>query len=428
MAVPSVAYAAYRRTIRPSVSIPVDQWQQQLANSLTNMEKKPVAINIGGKRFETYEQTLNLFPNTLLGCPEKRKRHYDEEKGEYFFDRHRSSFTAILYYYQSGGVLERPTHVPVHVFMEEIEYFQLTDAIQQQNKETKEEEDKNQDGLESADQTALKSEQTDPDEPKNEIQKKIWKLFEQPNSSKAAKGLAVVSLLIIVLSIIVFCVETLPTLDDSPPKQLHLNDTSSEQPKGRNQLIFFWLNAICSGWFTVEYIIRFAVSKNKLKFLKAFLNILDLLSILPFYFSLILHSNSGSIGVLRVMRVIRVCRIFKLTRHSKGLYILGMTLKASMNELFMLMLFLLIGVILFASAVYYAEVDENSKQFSSIPHAFWWAVVTMTTVGYGDVSPITLVGEWLVVLIVSLPLRLLLLNYIPLRPLQLLLLSLALYY
>lgn len=391
MAVPSVAYAAYRRTARPSVSIPVDQWQQNL--SLDTMEKKPVAINIGGKRFETYEQTLNLFPNTLLGCPDKRKRHYDQEKEEYFFDRHRSSFTAILYYYQSGGVLERPPHVPAHIFMEELEYFQLTEAIQQQNKEMREEADKKTDGSADGDQTVRISERTDPDEPTNEMQRKIWKLFEQPNSSKAAKTLAVVSLVIIVLSIIVFCVETLPDFDDSSSNEANINGTTGQQNKGKNAKIFFTLNAICSGWFTVEYVIRLAVSTNKIKFLKSFLNILDLLSILPFYVSLIFHSNSSSIGVLRVMRVIRVCRIFKLTRHSKGLYILGMTLKSSMNELFMLMLFLLIGVILFASAVYYAEVDENQTQFASIPHSFWWAVVTMTTVGYGDVSPITLVGK-----------------------------------
>lgn len=395
MAVPSVAYAAYRRTARPSISVPVDQWQQHLSKSLATMEKKPVAINIGGKRFETYEQTLNLFPNTLLGCPDKRKRHYDQEKEEYFFDRHRSSFTAILYYYQSGGVLEKPPHVPAHIFMEELEYFQLTDAIQQQNKEMKEEADKNPDTSAGAEQTTSRFEQIDPEEPKNELQKKMWRLFEQPNSSKGAKVLAVVSLVIIVLSIIVFCVETLPALNDKPPKSAHMNSTTGEENNGKNAMIFFTLNAICSGWFTIEFIIRLAVSNNKIKFLKSFLNILDLLSILPFYVSLILHSSSGSIGVLRVMRVIRVCRIFKLTRHSKGLYILGMTLKSSMNELFMLMLFLLIGVILFASAVYYAEVDENRDKFASIPHSFWWAVVTMTTVGYGDVSPITLVGEYI---------------------------------
>ena len=324
-----------------------------------------VTINIGGKKYETYEQTLNQFPNTLLGSAEKRKQYFDEKKNEYFFDRHRGAFTAILYYYQSGGLIERPTHVPLSIFVEELNFFQLTDEIQRQNEEAALAEE----GEDGTDEGSEEEEL-----PKNKFLRKIWVLFEFPNSSLPAKCLAVFSLIIILLSIVIFCVETLPSLKDSG----HL---------------FFVMNAICSSWFTFEYVVRLIASPNKVKFLKGILNILDLLSILPFYVTVSVSSESaGSIGILRVMRVIRVCRIFKLTRHSKGLHILGNTLMASINELIMLMLFLVIGVVLFASAAYYAEEEKNEK-FDSIPAAFWWAVVTMTTVGYGDVSPETTVGK-----------------------------------
>jgi len=164
------------------------------------------------------------------------------------------------------------------------------------------------------------------------------------------------------------------------------------------------IETLCIVWFSAELLIRFAAAPDHLAFFCDVMNIIDLLAILPYFITLGTEladdgsdqaraSNQAmSLAVLRVIRLVRVFRIFKLSRHSKGLQILGQTIKASMRELGLLIFFLFICVVLFSSAIYFAENPEAS-QFSSIPDAFWWAVVTMTTVGYGDMLPISAWGK-----------------------------------
>ena len=133
---------------------------------------------------------------------------------------------------------------------------------------------------------------------------------------------------------------------------------------------------------------RLIFCPRKLQFFKKPMNWIDFCAILPFFLERFINeSNIKTIVVLRVVRLIRVFRIFKLSRHSYGLQILGHTLKSSCSELFLLGFFLSIGVVIFSSIIYYAEKDLKDTKFTTIPHSFWWAVVTMTTLGYGDMSP-----------------------------------------
>ncbi|MEQ2215688.1 hypothetical protein XENOCAPTIV_004374 [Xenoophorus captivus] len=345
-----------------------------------------VVINISGLRFETQLKTLAQFPATLLGDPRKRMRFFDPLRNEYFFDRNRPSFDAILYYYQSGGRLRRPVNVPVDIFMEEIKFYELGEEVIENFKE---------------DEGFIKEEERPL--PENEFQRQVWLLFEYPESSGPARGIAIVSVLVILISIVIFCLETLPEFREEARifEVILANGTARADLPNPFTDPFFIVETLCIIWFSFELLVRFLACPSKPAFFKNIMNTIDIVAIMPYFITLGLelaeHQGNGqqamSLAILRVIRLVRVFRIFKLSRHSKGLQILGKTLQASMRELGLLIFFLFIGVILFSSAVYFAETDDPDSGFSSIPDAFWWAVVSMTTVGYGDMCPVTIGGK-----------------------------------
>ncbi|XP_064162123.1 potassium voltage-gated channel subfamily A member 10-like [Anguilla rostrata] len=363
--------------------------------------EQKVIINIAGLRYETQLKTLDQFPETLLGDAVKRINYFDPMRNEYFFDRNRPSFDGILYYYQSGGKVRRPANVPLDVFADEILFYELGNEAMEQFRE--------EEGFIKEPEVLL---------PTNEVHRQFWLLFEYPESSSAARSVALVSVLVIVISIVIFCLETLPEFRedlDLLPAYVHLHNhtrggsgplaPASRPPKTLAATFsdpFFLVETVCIIWFCFEFTLRFVVCPSKKDFFNNIMNIIDIVSITPYFVTLITErmatqdanaSQNMSLAILRIIRLVRVFRIFKLSRHSKGLQILGQTLKASMRELGLLIFFLFIGVILFSSAIYFAEVDEPETQFISIPEGFWWAVVTMTTVGYGDMCPITMGGK-----------------------------------
>ncbi|XP_014340134.1 potassium voltage-gated channel subfamily A member 1 [Latimeria chalumnae] len=345
-----------------------------------------VVINIAGLRFETQLKTLAQFPNTLLGNPKKRMRYFDPLRNEYFFDRNRPSFDAILYYYQSGGRLRRPVNVPLDMFSEEIKFYELGEEAMEKFRE---------------DEGFIKEEERPL--PEKEYQRQIWLLFEYPESSGPARIIAIVSVMVILISIVIFCLETLPELKDDRESIRIVGNTTVIYKSNIFTDPFFIVETLCIIWFSFELVVRFIACPSKPDFFKNIMNFIDVVAIIPYFITLGTEmaeqegnqkgEQATSLAILRVIRLVRVFRIFKLSRHSKGLQILGQTLKASMRELGLLIFFLFIGVILFSSAVYFAEAEEPESHFTSIPDAFWWAVVSMTTVGYGDMCPVTVGGK-----------------------------------
>lgn len=175
---------------------------------------------------------------------------------------------------------------------------------------------------------------------------------------------------LIILSLISFSLETLPNLN----------------PGFRTFLRIFEIVTVVV--FTLEYLLRIFVAKQKLKFIFSFYGIIDLLAILPFYLTFYIDLRS-----IRILRLFRLFRIFKIMRYSRAIRHFMRAFVSIREEL---VLFLILsGFLLFLSAVgiYYLENPAQPEVFQSVFHSMWWAVATLTTVGYGDIYPITTGGK-----------------------------------
>ncbi|KAJ0059904.1 hypothetical protein NL108_015521 [Boleophthalmus pectinirostris] len=221
---------------------------------------------------------------------------------------------------------------------------------------------------------------------------------------------AFASLFFILVSITTFCLETHEAFNTIINKtELLLNSSipdSGPQYEIETDPALTYVEGVCVFWFTIEFLVRVTFCPCKLEFVKNALNIIDFVAILPFYLEVGLSGLSSKaakdvLGFLRVVRFVRILRIFKLTRHFVGLRVLGHTLRASTNEFLLLIIFLALGVLIFATMIYYAErigakpndpTASVHTKFKNIPIGFWWAVVTMTTLGYGDMYPETWSG------------------------------------
>ncbi|KAK2883295.1 hypothetical protein Q8A73_022228 [Channa argus] len=403
-------------------------------------DNERIILNVGGTRHETYKTTLKTLPGTRLALLASDSDidsvldqlqqvpgfiEYNSRTNEYFFDRHPGVFAYVLNYYRTGK-LHCPADVCGPLFEEELSFWGIDETdvepccwmTYRQHRDAEEALDVFELNVDNGDEDdeigkRLGIEDVAADGTVSlwrKWQPVIWNLFEDPYSSRAARFIAFASLFFILVSITTFCLETHEAFNTIINKtELMRNNSvpdSGPQYEIETDPALTYVEGVCVFWFTIEFLVRVTFCPVKLEFFKSVLNIIDFVAILPFYLEVGLSGLSSKaakdvLGFLRVVRFVRILRIFKLTRHFVGLRVLGHTLRASTNEFLLLIIFLALGVLIFATMIYYAErIGAKSNdptaslhtKFKNIPIGFWWAVVTMTTLGYGDMYPETWSG------------------------------------
>ncbi|XP_042603107.1 potassium voltage-gated channel subfamily S member 3-like [Cyprinus carpio] len=179
----------------------------------------------------------------------------------------------------------------------------------------------------------------------------------------------------------------------------------------------------------VEFVLRVIAASQPWRFLGNRLNMIDMASILHFYVTLAFESVDEDDGeenqhlvmvgkVVQVLRLMRAFRVLKLARHSEGVRAFGETLKKCQCEVGLLVLFITVGISFFSTFIYYTEKEDALSKLSSIPVCWWWAIISMTMVGYGDLYPQTAAGRIVAtlcipfgLLVVSLPITIIMNNF-----------------
>jgi voltage-gated potassium channel len=153
-----------------------------------------------------------------------------------------------------------------------------------------------------------------------------------------------------------------------------------------------------TGLFTIEYILRLVCVPSKIRYARSFFGVVDLLAVLPTYLGLFVRTLSD-LRVIRILRVLRIFRILKLGNHTRQADILRQALYASRQKIIVFLCFVLTLVVIIGSLMYSIEGTQEETEFTSIPKSIYWAVVTLTTVGYGDLSPQTAAGQILAAIV-----------------------------
>lgn len=356
------------------------------AEHATNFKDR-VVINVGGTRHECYISTIQNFPDTRLYWIAEtalKMADFDPDGNEFFFDRHPGCFQNILNYCRTGK-LHCPNDVCGPLFEEELQFWGIDELVMEpccwgyytQHREANK-------TLKMFDDLYEEQEETYEGETKHgtcglrkslgNIKNTVWRLLEKPERNPRARLVTLAILLVTVLSVTTFCLETM--------------DRFRARAKQ-----FYALEIFYCAFFTVDFMLRLICCPSKIRFVKSSMAWMDFLSTGQFYVTI--FSRTDVLSFLFMLRLLRIFRLLRFFKNFSGMIVIGQTLKASARELVLLVIMLFVPMVIFSTMVYFAEKGITAEKFTSIPDCFWWAIITMTTVGYGDVVPTSEYGKLL---------------------------------
>ncbi|KAM3873530.1 potassium voltage-gated channel subfamily V member 1 [Diretmus argenteus] len=357
-------------------------------------------INVGGSRYVLSQELLASYPETRLGKLARCGRDSALElcddadflENEFFFDRNSQTFQYVMNYYRTGHLHVRE-ELCVISFLQEIEYWGIDEL--RINPCCRERYYRRKEQKESLDvRREFEADNTEDEDFKGAVcpalRRRLWDLLEKPESSRAARSFGSLSIFFVVVSVINMALISLDLGEDFGASGAGIG----------TPFLLDALEYVCVVWFTGELALRFVCVRDKWRFSRSIPNVIDLLAILPFYVTLTVESLHGettdleNMGrVVQILRLMRSFRLLKLGRHLTGLKSLGMTITQCYEEVGVLLIFLGVGISIFATVVFALEHDLPGTSFASVPAAWWWATTSMTTVGYGDIRPDTALGK-----------------------------------
>lgn len=326
-------------------------------------------------------------PQSLLSTP-VRDQYYDPQDDEYFFDRNRQAFEFVMEYYQNGD-LRKPDYFCSRLINEELMYFDLEQisASGGSSDESDDSDDSDEDSdCESSHESVSRL---------RRLMDRMDDFLNDPGSSSAAKVWMITDVLLIVLSMIHFVLDTSQT---NPEKEI-----AASRLHDQIELFCEIINIVSIGFFTMDLILRFTVAPCKAQFVCMITNWFDLIAIIPFYTDGLmdyLKIDAMKFKIFQLFRIARVARVLKVIKRSRRLLVIGMILFECLNELTMLFIFWSMGVFMSGSLMYFCEHHLPDTAFSSILASCWYSVVTISTLGYGDMVPQSILGKMLAAVII----------------------------